>query len=102
MKGCNFTEGLSEKVVFEQKPEEMGDLAIKILNKSIPDRGVASAKAVGDVGVGAYGWCLTNSREISVSGAKGILGKVGDMIKEVAGKQICKKDIVFYCKDLYH
>lgn len=43
-----------------------------------------------------------NSRETSVSGAKRILGKVGDMIKEVAEKQICKKDIVFYCKDLCH
>ena len=33
---------------------------------------------------------------------KELLGKVGDMIKEVAGKQICKKDVVFYCKDLCH
>lgn len=46
---------------------------------------IASAKAMG---VGAYLGYLNNSKVISVAEAEGILGKVGDVIREVVGEQI--------------
>lgn len=57
------------------------------LKRAFQTEGAANAKAL-VCGVGAYMWCLRNSKETSVAGAEGILGKTGNVIKEVVGKQI--------------
>lgn len=72
---------------------------MNILNKSIPDRGSSKCKGCGGCGSRNM-WMVFDElwEKLVCLELRGILGKVGDMIKEVAGNRSVRKMLYFIVK----